>query len=338
MSLATVLRCARDGCRCSCGSGRRDRSPGPGRSRAASSPTPRRSRTRSAATSLRRSTCGALAPRAARDLERSDGARSGARSRRPTSGSFPSDLDPEVPGDTAWQPVDALPRDGVRPRGDRARGSRERLRAKLSYTNVGFALAPETFTISELRELYAAALGHPVSTTNLQRVLVRRGLLEPTGERREPGPTGGRPAAVFRSLAAGSRSPTSPRCCGRRAAAPPEPGVRPSRARASIRRRTRCRPRARCRRGRAPRPRAVAVGVPDEADASRRHDPVQRHGHGRPVVEVDREPGNDRDPEAGADHPLDGAVVVGAEDEVRAGSAERKCDSSSSTSGRRGSR
>ena len=61
---------------------------------------------------------------------------------------------------------------------------RERLRAKLSYTNVGFALAPETFTISELRGVYAAALGHPVSATNLQRVLLRRDVLEPTGERR----------------------------------------------------------------------------------------------------------------------------------------------------------
>ena len=65
--------------------------------------------------------------------------------------------------------------------------ARERLRAKLSYTNLGFALAPETFTISELRELYAAALGHEVSATNLQRVLLRRGVLEPTGERRPPG-------------------------------------------------------------------------------------------------------------------------------------------------------
>ena len=74
----------------------------------------------------------------------------------------------------------------------------ERLRAKLSYTNVGFALAPEAFTLSELRDLYAAALGHDVSATNLQRVLVRRGLLEATGERREPGKTGGRPAALFR--------------------------------------------------------------------------------------------------------------------------------------------
>jgi 8-oxo-dGTP diphosphatase len=75
---------------------------------------------------------------------------------------------------------------------------RERLRAKLSYTNIGFALAPGAFTISELRELYAAALGHDVSATNLQRVLLRRGVIEATGERRAPGPGGGRPAAVFR--------------------------------------------------------------------------------------------------------------------------------------------
>jgi 8-oxo-dGTP diphosphatase len=112
-------------------------------------------------------------------------------------GLVPSDLDPEVPDDTAWHPVDALPEMAF-DHEEIALAGRERLRAKLSYTNVGFALAPETFTISELRELFAAALGHPVSTTNLQRVLLRRGLLEATGERREPGPTGGRPAAVFR--------------------------------------------------------------------------------------------------------------------------------------------
>jgi hypothetical protein len=73
-----------------------------------------------------------------------------------------------------------------------------RLRAKLSYTNVGFALAPETFTISELREVYTAALGHDVSATNLQRVLVRRGVLERVDGRRAPGRAGGRPAALFR--------------------------------------------------------------------------------------------------------------------------------------------
>jgi len=75
---------------------------------------------------------------------------------------------------------------------------RERLRAKLSYTNIAFALAPPEFTISELRDLYAAALGHDVSATNLQRVLLRRGVIESTGERRAAGRGGGRPAAVFR--------------------------------------------------------------------------------------------------------------------------------------------
>ena len=46
--------------------------------------------------------------------------------------------------------------------------------------------------------VYETALGHRVTTTNLQRVLLRRGVLEPTGGRRDPGRTGGRPAALYR--------------------------------------------------------------------------------------------------------------------------------------------
>ena len=112
-------------------------------------------------------------------------------------GLVPADLDPEVPEDTAWHSVSRLPDLAFDHRAIVLAG-RDRLRAKLSYTNVGFALAPPVFTLSQLRELYVAALGHEVSTTNLQRVLLRRRLLEPTGERREPGRTGGRPAALFR--------------------------------------------------------------------------------------------------------------------------------------------
>jgi 8-oxo-dGTP diphosphatase len=73
-----------------------------------------------------------------------------------------------------------------------------RLRAKLSYTNLGFALAPATFTISELRQIYIAALGHDVSATNLQRVLLRRRVLERVEGTRPSGRAGGRPAALFR--------------------------------------------------------------------------------------------------------------------------------------------
>ena len=112
-------------------------------------------------------------------------------------GLVPSDLDPRVPGDTQWHPVEQVPELAFDHESIVLAG-RERLRAKLSYTNLGFALAPAEFTISELRDLYAAALGHDVSATNLQRVLLRRGVLEGTGRLRAPGPTGGRPGALFR--------------------------------------------------------------------------------------------------------------------------------------------
>ena len=129
---------------------------------------------------------------------RSDPARNPLRWELVTAylGLVPADLDPALPDDTRWHPVDELPQMAF-DHGPIVLAGRERLRGKLSYTNVGFALAPPQFTISELRLLYRAALGHDVSATNLQRVLVRRHLLVATGTRREPGPSGGRPAALY---------------------------------------------------------------------------------------------------------------------------------------------
>ncbi|MGH3438089.1 MAG: NUDIX hydrolase [Sciscionella sp.] len=119
-------------------------------------------------------------------------------------GLVPSDVDPEVPGDTEWHQIDAMPCTAFDHKSIVLR-ARNRLRAKLSYTNIGFALAPAEFTISALRELYSAALGYRVSATNLQRVLSRRGLLEPTGGTAAPGKAGGRPAALFRFTGHGMR-------------------------------------------------------------------------------------------------------------------------------------
>jgi 8-oxo-dGTP diphosphatase len=123
-------------------------------------------------------------------------------------GLIPADLDPVLPGDTAWQPVDDLPPTAF-DHGSIVGSALARLRAKLSYTNIGFALAPPTFTIAELREIYVAALGYDVTATNLQRVLLRRGVLEPTGEVTAPGRAGGRPATLYR-FAAPSLQVTDP--------------------------------------------------------------------------------------------------------------------------------
>jgi ADP-ribose pyrophosphatase YjhB (NUDIX family) len=130
---------------------------------------------------------------------RSDPHRNPARRELATAylGLVPSGLDPSVPTDTRWHPLDELP-ELAYDHEEILLSARDRLRGKLSYTNLGFALAPPSFTLAQLRDLYAAALGHTVSATNLQRVLLRRRLLEDTGDRRQSGRGGGRPATIYR--------------------------------------------------------------------------------------------------------------------------------------------
>ncbi|WP_069164417.1 NUDIX hydrolase [Nocardia altamirensis] len=120
-------------------------------------------------------------------------------------GLVPLTADPQLPSDTAWHPVSALPSRMSFDHGTVVDHARTRLAAKLSYTNIAFALAPADFTMSTLREIYCAALGYDVDTTNLQRVLSRRKVITPTGETRAPGRAGGRPAAVYRYTDSGIR-------------------------------------------------------------------------------------------------------------------------------------
>jgi 8-oxo-dGTP diphosphatase len=110
---------------------------------------------------------------------------------------IPPGVQGALPPDTAWHPVTDLPPIAFGHEGAVHR-AHERLRGKLSYSNVAFALAPERFTLRELAALYEAVLGYVVSPTNLGRVLGRDGLIAPTGATRAPaGNAGGRPAAEF---------------------------------------------------------------------------------------------------------------------------------------------
>jgi ADP-ribose pyrophosphatase YjhB (NUDIX family) len=130
-----------------------------------------------------------------------------------------ADVEPHIPSDTAWHAVQDLPPTAF-DHGSIAESGRDRLRAKLSYTNIGFALAQQTFTIAQLRDIYAASVGHPVSATNLQRVLIRRGVIEATSAAARPTSVGGRPATLYRFAArtlivtnpfAAFRPPSAPR-------------------------------------------------------------------------------------------------------------------------------
>lgn len=112
-------------------------------------------------------------------------------------GLVPSPATPALPPDTRWQPVSDLPAMAFDHR-PMVADAHARLAAKLSYTNIGFALAPTEFALSTLRDIYSATLGYPVDATNLQRVLARRGVITPTGTTTHPGRSGGRPAKLYR--------------------------------------------------------------------------------------------------------------------------------------------
>ena len=112
-------------------------------------------------------------------------------------GLVPSPATPALPSDTRWHPVDALPPMAF-DHGPMVTHAHSRLVAKMSYTNIGFALAPKEFALSTLRDIYGAALGHQVDATNLQRVLARRNVITRTGTIARSGRSGGRPAALYR--------------------------------------------------------------------------------------------------------------------------------------------
>ncbi len=112
-------------------------------------------------------------------------------------GLVPSPAIPALPPDTRWHPVGALPPMAF-DHGPMVAHASSRLVAKLSYTNIGFALTPDEFALSTLRDIYSAALGYQVDATNLQRVLGRRRVITPTGTTARSGRSGGRPAALYR--------------------------------------------------------------------------------------------------------------------------------------------
>ena len=76
----------------------------------------------------------------------------------------------------------------------------ERVRVELEVTGVATAFVGATFTLAELRTVYEAVWGVQLDAANFRRsVVAEDGWVIPTGRRARPGPTGGKPAELFRA-------------------------------------------------------------------------------------------------------------------------------------------
>jgi len=54
----------------------------------------------------------------------------------------------------------------------------QRLRTKLSYTNIVYSLLPTEFTLADLQELYEVILHQPLDRRNFRRKILALGLLK----------------------------------------------------------------------------------------------------------------------------------------------------------------
>jgi len=96
--------------------------------------------------------------------------------------------------DAAWFPIAELPALGA---GHRriVDYARQRIRNKLDYTNVGFELLPDRFTLTELQLVHEAIAGEPLDKRNFRRKIIQKGIVKPT---REWQSTGRKPAQLYR--------------------------------------------------------------------------------------------------------------------------------------------
>lgn len=93
----------------------------------------------------------------------------------------------------AWWPVAQLPALAY-DHGSIVAKAVERLRSKVGYTNLVYALLPTAFALSELHTMYEAILGRPLDRRNFRKKVFSLGLLRPLGRARR-GPH--RPAALY---------------------------------------------------------------------------------------------------------------------------------------------
>lgn len=76
----------------------------------------------------------------------------------------------------------------------------DRVRMELEVTGIATAFVGQTFTLAELRAVYEGTWGVQLDAANFRRsVVAEDGWVIPTGRRTQSGPSGGRPAELYRA-------------------------------------------------------------------------------------------------------------------------------------------
>ncbi len=101
----------------------------------------------------------------------------------------------EAHSTVSFFPVDALPPIAYDHK-DIIHHARQRLIAKLSYTNAVYAFLPQYFSLSELQSAYEAVFGHELDKRNFRKKFLTLGLTEETDQMRREGAH--RPARLHR--------------------------------------------------------------------------------------------------------------------------------------------
>lgn len=96
--------------------------------------------------------------------------------------------------DAAWFPVAELPALAFDHR-KIVEYAHQRIRNKLDYTNVGFELLPDKFTLTELQLVHEVILGENLDKRNFRRKIILKGIVKPTKELQH---TGRKPAQLYR--------------------------------------------------------------------------------------------------------------------------------------------
>jgi 8-oxo-dGTP diphosphatase len=96
--------------------------------------------------------------------------------------------------DAAWFPVADLPPLAFDHR-KIVEYAHQRIRNKLDYTNVGFELLPDKFTLTELQLVHQAILGENLDKRNFRRKIIQKGIVKSMKEWQQ---TGRKPAQLYR--------------------------------------------------------------------------------------------------------------------------------------------